>query len=260
MAVNIKTGTLYGVGLGPGDPELLTLKAARVLSTVAVVFAPTAREDKQSYALEIIEGLERRPDQIVVKQVFPMTKDADVLNRSWRLACQEIREHLNQGRDCAFITEGDPMIYSTFSYVLEYFEKFYPEINVEVIPGISCFNATAARARVPLCKEGQKLAIYPVGYDDRDLGQVLDEFDTVALYKTYRAKDRILDIIKPHCAETGVVFAEKVTRPDERIIKDMRLIEMEDMGYFSMLLLHRDLDAVHRDPDSTVNLNRQRVE
>jgi len=247
MTANTKPGTLYGVGLGPGDPELLTLKAARVLSEVAVIFAPTARADKDSYALEIIQRLLHRPDQIIVKQVFPMTKDADELNRSWHDACREIHQTLVRGKDCAFITEGDPMIYSTFAYVLEYFTKYYPEIAIEVIPGISCFNATAARARVPLCKEGQKLAIYPVGYDDGDLAHVLDDFDTVALYKTYRAKDRILDILKAHCAEAGVIFAEKVTSPDERIVKGIRQIESQDMGYFSLLVIHRALDVVRRE-------------
>jgi precorrin-2/cobalt-factor-2 C20-methyltransferase len=246
MTTNTQTGTLYGVGLGPGDPELLTLKAARVLAEVPVIFAPTAKADKDSYALEIIDGLPHRPDRVIVKQVFPMTKDTEELNRSWHHACREILEALLQGKDCAFITEGDPMIYSTFAYVLEYFTKFHPEVTIEVIPGISCFNATAARARVPLCKEGQKLAIYPVGYDDGDLEHVLNEFDTVALYKTYRAKNRILDILKTHGAEAGVVFAEKVSRPDERIVEGLEQIEGQEMGYFSMLLLHKALDVVRR--------------
>ena len=244
MTANAKTGTLYGVGLGPGDPELLTLKAARVLSEVAVIFTPTTKAEKESYALAIIDNLERREDQVIVKQIFPMTKDNDELNLFWHRACREIRAHLVQGKDCAFITEGDPMIYSTFAYVLEYFERNYPEIKIEVIPGISSFNATAARACVPLCKEGQKLAIYPVGYDDSDLERILDEFDTVALYKTYRAKDRILDILKARGLETQVVFAEKVSSPDERIVKDIRQLKSQDIGYLSLLVMHKELNVV----------------
>ena len=247
MTANIKTGTLYGVGLGPGDPELLTLKAARVLSEVAMIFTPTARAEKESYALAIIEHLDRRPDQVIVKQVFPMTKDPDELNRFWHRACREILENLTQGKDCAFITEGDPMIYSTFAYVLEYFEQNHPEIEIEIIPGISSFNATAARAHVPLCKEGQKLAIYPVGYDDSDLERILDEFDAVALYKTFRAKDRILDIFKARGLERQVVFAEKVTSPDERIVKDLRQLKSQDIGYLSLLIMHKELNVVNRE-------------
>jgi len=242
-----KIGILYGVGLGPGDPELLTLKAQRVLTEVPVIFTPTAREEKGSYALAIIEGLKRRHDQVIVKQVFPMTKDPGELNQFWHRACREILETLRQGKDCAFITEGDPMIYSTFAYVMEYFEEFHPEVTLEVIPGISSVNATAARARVPLCKEGQKLAVYPVGYRDADLERILDEFDTVALYKTYRAKDRILDIFKEKGLEDNVVFAEKVTGPDERIVKDVRQLKRQDISYLSLLVVHKDLKVVHRE-------------
>lgn len=243
---SVKPGTFYGVGLGPGDPELLTLKARRVLGAVPVIFAPMASKEKDSYALKIISEFVREPEQQIIKQIFPMTKDENKLNEFWHRSGEEIWEHLSRGKDCAFITEGDPMIYSTFSYILEYFEKYHPGVPIEVIPGISSVLATAARARVPLTKEGQTLAIYPVGYDDQRLERILDEFDSIALYKTYHAKDRILDILKKKGLGSSTVFAEKVSSPEERIIRDIDQLSSDDINYLSLIIISKQIKVVHQ--------------
>jgi len=241
-----ETGTLYGVGLGPGDPELLTLKARRILGAVPVIFAPMASQEKGSYALKIISDFVKEPKQRIIKQIFPMTRDEEKLNEFWHRSGEEIWEHLSRGKDGAFITEGDPMIYSTFCYILEYFEDNHPEVPIEIIPGISSVLATAARARIPLTKEGQTLAIYPVGYDDNRLERILDDFDAIALYKTYHAKDRILDILKKKGLHNSAVFAEKVSSPEERIITDIEQLSRDDINYFSLIIISKQLKAVRK--------------
>jgi precorrin-2/cobalt-factor-2 C20-methyltransferase len=234
-----KTGKLYGVGLGPGDPELLTMKAHRILSRAAVIFAPVASREKDSYALKIIAELAAGPGREIVRQVFPMTRDETKLKASRKLAGEEIWQRLAGGKDCAFITEGDPMLYSTFTYVLEYFNAHHPEVEIEIIPGITSATAAAASLKIPLAKQGESLAIYPVGYDDSRLEQVLDNIDTVALYKTFRDKDRVLEILRRKGLADSTVFAANVSRPEERLVTDMAEIESDDIDYFSLLIVNK---------------------
>lgn len=234
-----ETGTLYGVGLGPGDPELLTLKARRVIGQAAVIFTPMASPGAESYALKIIAGFIDESRQEIVPLLFPMTRDAARLKDSREAAAAEIYRHLRGGRDGAFITEGDPMLYSTFSYVLDIFAASYPEVDIEVVPGITSMTAAAAALKKPLTRQGDILTIYPAGYDDNRLEQVLDASDTVAIYKTYRDKERILALLEEKGLAGRTVFAANVGRPGERLAKNLTDIAGEDIDYFSLLIVEQ---------------------
>ena len=141
------------------------------------------------------------------------------------------------GRDGAFITEGDPMLYSTFSYVLDYFAAMYPAVNIEIIPVITSVTAAAAALKQPLTRQGDILTIYPAGYDDRRLEQVLACSDTVAIYKTYRNKERILAVLAEKGLAGRAVFAADIGRPGQKLVKDLAEIAGEDIGYFSLLIV-----------------------
>lgn len=109
------TGKLYGVGLGPGDPELMTLKAARILSSADVVCAPKSSEDRESIALAIAKTHVKNAK--IIQPIFPMSKDVKKLEKRWDEATEMIFSELEQGRDVAFVTVGDPLFYSTYSYI-----------------------------------------------------------------------------------------------------------------------------------------------
>ena len=185
---------IYAVGVGPGDPELLTLKAARILREVPVICAPTASAGDSSYALSIIEPFLDRSRQEVIVQVFPMRKDQAGLEEFWETAAAEVVAKVRQGRDVAFVTIGDPFLYSTFLYIYRILRDRFPDIPVEVVPGISSINAAAVAAGLPLGIASERIAIIPAAFADENLRQTLADFDTVVLMKVSRVFD---DIYRP---------------------------------------------------------------
>ena len=136
-------GRLYGVGVGPGDPELLTLKAQRVLGEVPIVCVPQSETSQDSFAYTIARQFIDTGRQRVMRISFP-TDDAEGAAQVWRSAAEQLAQELLQGQDVAFITEGDPMLYSTFAYVLEGIQSSHPSIPVEIVPGVSSVMAAAA--------------------------------------------------------------------------------------------------------------------
>ena len=120
------SGCFFGIGVGPGDPELLTLKALRVLQAVPVICVPQAKNQKDSYALSIIKQFLEPQKQEILGLAFP-TDDPEGAAGVWQEAAQLVGERLQRGQDVAFITEGDPMLYSTFSYVLDSIRTSYPD-------------------------------------------------------------------------------------------------------------------------------------
>jgi precorrin-2/cobalt-factor-2 C20-methyltransferase len=230
-------GRLYGVGVGPGDPELITLKAQRILSQVSVIFVPKKDTGHESYALSIISGLLESPTQKVVELVFPMQKSA--LEPYWQKAAEDIWQHLAQGEDCAFVTEGDPLLYGTFVYILSIFRERYPEIVIEVIPGISSINAAAARAMLPLSSGGERVAIISATYQDNALRETLESFDTVVLVKVNTVFDRILDVLEEMKLVDRCIYIRRCTTKDEEIVRDIRELKGRELDYLSLLIVRR---------------------
>ncbi len=123
-----RIGHFYGVGVGPGDPELLTLRAYHILSRVPVIFVPQKDNKSQSYAKSIINNLVREPEQKVIRLVFPMLRDREQLTDYWWKATESIWQHLKKGEDCAFVNVGDPLLYGTFIHVFQTLQKSHPEV------------------------------------------------------------------------------------------------------------------------------------
>jgi precorrin-2/cobalt-factor-2 C20-methyltransferase len=182
---------IYAVGVGPGDPELLTRKAERIISRCPVVCAPTGAADAASYALSIVEHLLDRSQQEVITRVFPMLKKGPELEAAWEAAANEVIERIDRGEDVAFITIGDPCLYSTFLYIYRIIRTKRADIAVQIIPGISSINAAAAAAGLPLGIAGERIAILPATYEDNELRKTLQEFDTVVLMKVSRVFERV---------------------------------------------------------------------
>ena len=142
------TGTLYGIGVGPGDPEWITVKAVRILSTCRHVCVPQVGLAAESVALEIARCY-LRPDAVVHEQSFPMTADASVLRQHWQQAAGEVYAILGRGEDCCFLTLGDALLYSTYIYLLRELQAIDPAVRVVTVPGVTAFSAAAALANFP---------------------------------------------------------------------------------------------------------------
>ena len=231
-------GCLYGVGVGPGDPELVTLKAQRVLQSVPLVCVPQADASADSFAFSIARSFIDTDRQEILRFAFP-TDDADAAADVWETAAATLAARLQQGQDAAFITEGDPMLFSTFSYVLESIKTNYPEIAVEIIPGVSSVMAAAARASVPLVTHGQRLAILPAVYGIDDLREAIANYDTIVLMKVNRVLlDALANLESLGLAGKGI-YVRRATTAREQVVQDLRQLTEEDLDYFSLLIIKR---------------------
>ena len=233
-----QSGIFYGIGVGPGDPELLTLKAQRVLKEVSIVFVPQSETSRDSFAYSIVSQFIDLDRQRVIPITFP-TDDADGAAQVWTNASERIAQELLNGYDVAFITEGDPMLFSTFSYVLDGIKSGYPDIPVEIIPGVSSVMAAAARAGVPLVTHGQRLAILPAVYGIDDLREAIANYDTIVLMKVNKVLlDALVNLEKLGLAGKGV-YVRRATTDQEQVVNDLQQLSASDLDYFSLLIIRK---------------------
>ena len=213
-----KKGKLIGIGVGPGDTELVTLKAAKVLKSVPVVFSPKSSKEKESIALSIVRPIhEERKDYkrlMIVEPIFPMIENKKELEKIWTSASELISQYLNTGRDVAFITLGDPSIFSTYSYVQK---RLIDKYEIETIPGITSFTACAAAKNKALVEQNDILTIVPK-IDDR-LEEILDYSDSIVLMKASRNTSRLESTIEDKKRPKEIYSVQNCTRENEKIIE-----------------------------------------
>ncbi len=184
-------GKLYGIGIGPGDLELLTLKAEAVIREADVICAPTSKNGRRGIALDIVSPLIGNRE--VITPLFPMLKDPEVLRPHWEKAAEQIYQRLSEGKDVAFVTIGDPGFYSTFSCVREVIEEMYPQVEIETVPGIASPLACFAGLNLTLVDRDEKLAVIPAEYGIGGLDELCKVFDTIVLMKVSRSFEKIVD-------------------------------------------------------------------
>jgi precorrin-2/cobalt-factor-2 C20-methyltransferase len=228
-----EAGTLYGIGLGPGDPELITVKGLRLLRAADVVFLPTRRADAASYAGRIAADYLAPERQSVVPLVYPAGRGATAHER-WNANADQIAARLRGGQVGAFLTEGDPLLYSTFVHALVPLRARHPDVNVRVVPGVWSGSAAAARLAEPLADGDDRVAVLPATYALSDLERVLTTFDTVVLLKP--AGD--LRALRTALARAGAtaVWVERVGRPEERVVRDLSSLPDARPSYFSLVI------------------------
>lgn len=185
---------LYCVGCGPGDPELLTIKAAKIISEAEAIFAPTAREGKPSIALSIVQQYVGK-SATTASLVFPMVKDKDSLKEYWKRNAQQIADQVRTGKKVVYLTVGDPALYSTWIYIHRELQSSHSDIEVEVIPGIASMFAIAARAKISLVEGEDTLAIVPACYDLERVQKASAACDTVIFLKDGRYFDRTIETL-----------------------------------------------------------------
>jgi precorrin-2/cobalt-factor-2 C20-methyltransferase len=230
-------GRLYGVGVGPGDPELLTLKAQRVLLQATKIFLPKKGKESTSYAKSIIATL-IEDEQKVAELVFPMLRDEEQLADYWHQAVESIWRYLKKGKDCAFVNVGDPLLYGTFVHILRTLKKSHPEVEVEVIPGISSINAAAARTTLPLASNDERIAIISGNCEDKVIKETLENFDT-AVFMKINMFDKLLAILEELNLVEKCVYVRRGTTQDEEIIWDISQLKGKGVDYFSLLIVRK---------------------
>ena len=244
-------GKLYAIGVGPGDPELLTLKAVRLLREAPCICVPKGREAGSSLALSIVKNVLPLDGKEILESYFPMKRtkshglritgqelDDHELDSKWHETIESILSRLNKGMDMAFITLGDPTIYSTFFYLYDRLLELDPELNIEIVPGVSSVNAAASRAKVSLSLADERIAVLPANYA-ADLKEAFESFDTVVLMKVNTAFERILKTLDNMNLIENAVCISKAGMEDERIFRNIRDVKEKDLNYFSIIIVRR---------------------
>ena len=236
---NNRTGSLYGVGVGPGDPELLTIKAQKTLQKVAVISFTQLDDGKQSYALSVIRGVLEAAKPEFLAITIPSDDETPVSPQTWTDAAAEIAGHLSQGKDVAFITEGDPMLYSEFFQVLGSVQSVVPDLEFEVIPGVSSVMAAAASSGMPLVTHGQRLTILPKVYGIDDLREAITNSDTTVLMEVDRDLLQALANLEKLGLTGKATYVRQASTSRENVVEDISKLEAEDLDYFSLLIIRR---------------------
>ena len=229
------TGTLYGVGLGPGAPDLLTLRAARLIETSGVIAYPTLAGGQslaRSIAAEFIpEGVE----EIAID--VPMTRDRAPAQAAYDAGAARIAEALRAGRDVVCLCEGDPFFYGSFMYL---FARLSGAFDVQVVPGVTSLTTCCARAGMPLVARSETLTVLPGPLDDAALEAGIAAADALAIMKVGRHLDRVRALLTRLGLAHRAVYVERASLPEERILP---LSEAPSSApYFSMILLTKGTD------------------
>jgi precorrin-2/cobalt-factor-2 C20-methyltransferase len=226
---------LYGLGVGPGDPGLLTLEAARVLASVDLVFAPAPRSGESSLAWEIACAAGAGEAELRLLS-FPMSRDATELSASWAEAARQVAVELDRGRTAAFVTLGDSSIYSTWSYLRRELLALRPGTSIATLPGISALGSAAAKLGIPLVEGDERLALIPLPARLDELDFFLSLVDTLGIYKIGARLRELGAYLRSRGLETSSHLAVGVGLPRERLGSFAVAAEGAD-GYLSLAIV-----------------------
>ena len=230
----MQPGVFYGIGLGPGDPELLTLKAARILRSCDVIFTVVSANVQDSVSENIVKPL--HPKGRIVRLVFSMSKDREKRRQQVQENADTIAAELKQGHSCVCTTLGDALSYSTFGYVLPLLRKAIPGLSIEIVPGITSWSTLAARAGEVLVENRQNLRVIPSFTEDMAEKIVLEPDTTHVLLKTYRSRNALLARLRRE-KDIEVFYGEKLTQEGEFLSTSLDEIEKRPDTYLSLMLV-----------------------
>lgn len=233
-------GKLYGLGVGPGDPELLTIKAVRILENTDYLCFPVAKADGDSVAHEIVSKAMDK-EWNLVKLHMPMTLDYALLEPKWQNAAERIAEILKQGKDAAFITLGDTAFFSTFIYLVEKIRKIIPEVDIEMVPGITAPSAIASEAVIPLVIRDERLLIVPAIRDIEDVKKAIGESENVVLFKIGSIFKELYAFLKENGLEKNAVVASRIGFEDGFVTRDLEsLLDRDHLDYLSTMIIKKN--------------------
>ncbi len=244
-------GTFIGIGVGPGDPELITLKAIKALKSVDVICVPKSHSKKPSMALGMVKQIlaERKKPAEILELVFPMTKDELNNRKLWVENAALVAEKAKIG-NVAFITLGDPMLYSTFLYLYECVKETYPEIELEIIPGITSVTAAAASSRLPLAEKEEVVTIVPSDLNLTHLEDAAKHADNLVFMKcAFHIKEFIPILLKSGFTKNSTIaLVKRCTLNEEKVlVGTLGDVEKWDVteDYFSVAIVKKSQVPIH---------------
>lgn len=233
---------LYCIGCGPGDPDLLTLKAINIIKNADIIYTPTAREGKPSVALSIVERFLNK-DTEIKQLVFPMIKDFNKLKENWKGNTKEITDSIRNGKRAIYLTVGDPSLYSTWIYIYREISNAHKDIEVEVIPGITSIFSFSAEIKTPIGEGEEIIGIIPACYNLDRLRTAAQCCDTLIFLKDGRYFNSVLEILMESGfpGESDIFIAQDVSTNSEALQKKklselLRNPNENNDKYFSIMI------------------------
>lgn len=233
----MKVARIYAIGVGPGDPELVTRKAERLLRQADVILAPVARLGEASVALETVKEFLDEGRQEIIQHQFPMTADTSLLVPAWEDAVSLMAAQVALGRSVAFITIGDPLLYSTFIYLLRILRNSHPEIEVEIVPGISSINTAAAVAGISLAESEERIVIIPATAGIEKIIEALAKYETVVLLKVKPVYAELLELLRQTHRADNAVFVERAGSMRQKILRGVDAMSTHSPDYLSLMII-----------------------
>ena len=236
---------LVGIGVGPGDVELLTVKAVNAIHNADIIMCPASKEDRPSIALSVIESIiDKSKNQKIIKLIFPMTKDKDILEASWKKNSKIMAETVLEGKNVVYITVGDPYLYSTWIYMHRDLKEKYPDMDINVVPGIVSIFSFASKVGVSVAEGAEKVAIIPSCYDLSSVKEIAKHSESMIFLKDGRYFDQVIEVLKESGFPDNSLFAiGQDLGTENEIIRTMTLGEVNDSTlttkYFSILVVKR---------------------
>ncbi len=227
---------LYGVGIGPGNPDYLTIRAVEVLKSVDVIFTVISKNSSDSISKNVVDSLSSKAE--IKLQVFTMSRNKEERFNQVHKNAEEIIEALKEGKNCAFATLGDPMTYSTFGYVLEYIKEKIPQLDYEIVPGITSFSTLAARSKNILVENKNMFRVIPSFTADVAENLEFPNNSTTILLKTYKSRKALLERLKKE-KDIKIVYGEHISMSKEKILTDIEAIENTKEEYLSLMMIKK---------------------
>ena len=236
---------LIGIGVGPGDVELLTVKAVNAIQNADIIMCPAGRKDRPSIAFSIVSPIiDKSKGQEIIKLIFPMTKDRDILEATWKKNAKIMADTVLTGKNVVYLTVGDPFLYSTWMYMHKDLTEKYPDMDISVIPGIVSMFAFAAKIGVSIAEGAEKVAIIPSCYDLSSVKEIAKNSESMVFLKDGRYFDQVINVLKEAGFPDNSIFAiGQDLGTENEIIRKMTLGEVNDSSlttkYFSILVVKR---------------------
>ena|SRR3712207_2291445 len=229
-------GKFYGIGVGPGDSDLLTIRAVRTLEKLDILYTPQARIGGDSTAMKIVADY-LREELIVKERHFPMNYKDDEKINAWESISDEIERDVKNGYEVGFITLGDAMVYSTFVYLLQ---RLKDRIDIETIPGISSFVNISSTNNFPLAMDKESLLVVPCTDRMDNLSRYINDFDCLVLMKVYKNFKDIIEMIESQDLASHAIMVSNSSMDTEIVYEDISIVkELDRVPYFSTILINK---------------------
>ena len=228
-------GKLYGIGVGPGDPELITVKAVKALQSVDMIYTASSTKNRHSLAVQIASP--HIPENTPVEMLsFPMSRDREIMESAWVENAQTLVHHLGQGKNLAFLTLGDCLTYSTYGYLARHIEQIAPAVEMIAVPGITSYQAAAARVNRPLVEGEESMLLMSGVTGAGKFRKLAGELESVVFLKAYKNISDIAEALAENGWRKNSLGVVSCGLPEERVIKDVGEFAAAPPDYWTLIL------------------------